>query len=98
MRLSAEDVRSIVNTLSSYAAGIIYLHGSGVDDLARGGDIDLFFVIDPARLEELVKNKYIIAAELSLKLREQRVDLVIIGSNQTSSHSFFNNSEKLLLN
>jgi predicted nucleotidyltransferase len=74
---------------------MIHLHGSRVDDTAKGGDIDLFFIVEDKALQSL--NKIYIKAELSRKLNEQRVDLLILSKSESLTNEFYLNSEKVAL-
>lgn len=98
MRLTEAEVKAIMQVLKGYSkGGQVYLHGSRIDDKKKGGDIDLFFVVDDAEYEKLTAQKYKISAELSLNLREQKADLLILSKSESEKHEFFNNSNKVQL-
>ena len=98
MRLIPSEIKTITQVLTQYSTnGEIYLHGSRIDDNAKGGDIDLFFVISDQDYEKLYLKKYIIESDLSLKLNEQKIDLILIKKSEEKNHSFFMNSHKLKL-
>jgi len=96
MRLTNSEIQIIKDTLSAHSENSsIYLHGSRVDDCAKGGDIDLFFIVEDSAFNKL--NKIYIQAELSRKLNEQRVDLLIISNSELESNEFYLNSVKQVL-
>ncbi|HLE12048.1 MAG: hypothetical protein A2504_05935 [Bdellovibrionales bacterium RIFOXYD12_FULL_39_22] len=102
MRISEKEKNIILSTLNSFhhkdvPNTKIFLHGSRIDDNLKGGDIDLFWIIDDQYYENTVSKKHYIVSDLSLKLNEQRVDLTIIKMSDKNGHSFFNNSQKLEL-
>ena len=93
MRLTNSEFEIIKSSLLAHSeSGLIYLHGSRIDDSAKGGDIDLFFIVEDSVFDKL--NKLYIQAELSRKLNEQRVDLLILSKTDSESHDFYSNSEK----
>jgi len=60
MRLSPEQTRSILTTVSRWAgkSATVFLFGSRLDDKARGGDVDLFIETDdPLTLIERARIK-----------------------------------------
>lgn len=96
MRLTQAEISIIKETLKSHSpSSKVYLHGSRMDDTAKGGDIDLFCIVEDSSFKSL--NKLYIQAELSRKLNEQRVDLVILSNTTSNSNEFYLNSEKILL-
>lgn len=98
MRLTQVEIDKILTILKKYSSsGEIFLHGSRLDDIKKGGDIDLFFIVNDSEINRLSSISYKISAELSLNLNEQRVDLLILGKTESQSHTFFHNSEKKLL-
>jgi predicted nucleotidyltransferase len=95
MRLEVEEVQALKKILKSYSAqSKIFLHGSRIDDEAKGGDIDLFYIVPDSELNELISKKHYIVSELTLALAEQKVDLTCISFSNSKSHIFFNNSQK----
>lgn len=95
MRLTDQDVSIIKKVLLSYSnSGKVYLHGSRIDDSKKGGDIDLFFVVPDDDYKDIVNNKILMTAELSLELQGQKIDLICLAKSEKNSHSFFNNSQK----
>lgn len=96
MRLTITEISNIKKVFSKYSPNAeIYLHGSRIDDDKKGGDIDLFFVVEDGEFEQLSKISYKIQAQLSLALNEQKVDLLIISKAQ--NNEFYLNSKKLLI-
>ena len=98
MRLTAHEIKDILEVLRSYSKNShVFLHGSRIDDDKKGGDIDLFFVVDNSDYEIVSNQSHKITAELSLKLREQKVDLLILSKSNSTTNDFFNNSKKTSL-
>ena len=59
MRLLASEIHAIKNILKKYSPqGTIYLHGSRLNDQAKGGDIDLFWVLPDHEYGNLKTEKY----------------------------------------
>jgi len=74
MRLSETERQAIVETIrQADAEADIYLHGSRVDDNARGGDIDLLVL--SAKID--LHDKLEILAGLHRRLGERRIDLAV---------------------
>jgi predicted nucleotidyltransferase len=98
MRLSSQEIAIIKKILQSYSKEAkIFLHGSRIDDLKKGGDIDLFFVVPDESFKDITNNKIIISAELSLNLNEQKIDLTCLSFSEETTNSFFKNSQKIEL-
>ncbi len=96
MRLLKSEVQEIKDVLMKYSPqGEIFLHGSRIDDALRGGDIDLFWVLPSGDYARFLPEKYSITAEISILLREQRIDLALIDSSDMDS--FFLDSKKIKL-
>ena len=74
MRLHKKQIEVLKNklqTLSSHAK--LYLFGSRVDDLARGGDIDLLIVSDVLTKKDL----RLIRVDFFKHFGEQKIDIVL---------------------
>jgi len=63
-----------------FSKGNIYLFGSRVDDSQRGGDIDLYLVVDDK--SNLIAKKIKFLAKIKRELGEQKIDVIF---NQDSS-------------
>ena len=75
MRLSKEYRDTIKQTFYEvFGDGKIYLFGSRVDDNQKGGDIDLYLVVDK-KLQSF-DNKLKFLAKIKRKLGEQKIDVV----------------------
>lgn len=79
MRLTNFEQKSIKQTfLNIFKTGKIYLFGSRVDDSKRGGDIDLYMVLDNREAPDIIFDKKIaFLGELQSKIGEQKIDVVI---------------------
>ena len=55
----------------------------------KGGDIDLFWLVQEKDLPSCRKKKNEILSELSRRLREQKIDLTLIGKKECLTDSFF---------
>jgi len=78
MRLSEEYKIVIKDTLAKHfgSGSKFYLFGSRVDDLKRGGDIDLYIEtdLDSKQASEAKSRSYI---DMIKKLGEQKIDFVV---------------------
>lgn len=76
MRISESQKQAIVECfIEAFGAGELYLFGSRTDDVARGGDIDLF--IDPVTKDNLLQKKIKMLASLKHRIGDQRIDVVV---------------------
>lgn len=77
MRLSLFEIELIVReTEKLFGDGSkIYLFGSRVDDLQKGGDIDLYLI--PENKDDLYTKKIQLKTAISERLGDQKIDLVI---------------------
>jgi len=78
MRLNNQQVETIVQAMKKrfHAGAHIYLFGSRVDDVARGGDIDLFVDL-PEQDQEMVRHSCQVIADIQRILGEQKIDLIV---------------------
>jgi len=74
VRLSKYEIESIKNIFSYYFEGEIYLFGSRIDDNKKGGDIDLYLVIN--NKNNLLKNKIKFLARLKKLIGDRKIDVV----------------------
>lgn len=75
MRLTTFEVQSITETFKEvFGDGKIYLFGSRVDDLKKGGDIDLFLDVSCCNDEHSKKIQFL--TKLEAKIGEQKIDVV----------------------
>ena len=79
MRLTPKQQKAIKKTfLDIFQKGDIYLFGSRVDDSKRGGDIDLYIVLEEKLPISMIFNKKIdFLVELKNKIGEQKIDVLI---------------------
>lgn len=96
MRVSKSDLQVIKETIFEFASSFdLYLHGSRIDDSLTGGDLDLFLILPDQIFQNLQLKKHYLESKLSLKLREQKVDLITLSQSQSLQDSFFINSHKI---
>lgn len=90
MRLTEEQISAFIDTLSPYNfKGELRLHGSRVDDTARGGDIDLLLITNNQTECDLVKdNKYKILVAIKNKIGDQKIDLLITTIKKAAKDNF----------
>ena len=75
MRLSNKYIEVIKKYFNEFFKnGEIYLFGSRVDDNKKGGDIDLYLVLDEH--ENLFEKKIKFLARIKKELGEQKIDIV----------------------
>ncbi len=55
----------------------VWLFGSRIDNLKRGGDIDLLIETDNQDVSKLVQAEIKLSTQLQLKLGEQKIDILI---------------------
>ena len=77
MRLTQNEVTLIKKAFyETFESGKIYLFGSRVDDMKRGGDIDLYLVPE-IRFEDERKRKISFLIKLDEYLGEQKIDAIM---------------------
>ena len=75
MRLNSKYRKTIKKYFYEvFQDGSIYLFGSRVDDAKKGGDIDLYLVINDKT--DLLKKKIKFLAKIKKELGEQKIDIV----------------------
>ena len=82
MRLTQEQRSAILTTVRAVVgqAASVRLFGSRIDDLRRGGDIDIL-VVCQERVEQSALTSARIGAGLQQALGERRIDVVIMAPN-----------------
>lgn len=92
MRLTEPEIKNIIYVLSSFldksAVATLYLFGSRINDKAYGGDVDLLLVVDKSTTDKLRSEKALIVTDLSEKLDEQKVDLIITNGDELRQDKF----------
>jgi len=74
MRLSLHYRQTIKKYFNEFFDGEIYLFGSRVDDAKKGGDIDLYLVVNNQDNLFLRKTKFL--SRVKRELGEQKIDVV----------------------
>ncbi|MBL0687803.1 MAG: nucleotidyltransferase domain-containing protein [Sulfurospirillum sp.] len=79
MRLTQYEIVSIKKTfLEVFKHGSIYLFGSRVDDTKKGGDIDLFIVLNyKLSIDNILDKRKKFKISLYDKIGEQKIDVII---------------------
>jgi len=80
MRLSQKYIEVIKKYFDQYfQSGEIYLFGSRVDDTKKGGDIDLYSILDEH--SNLFEKKIKFLSKVKRELGEQKIDIVFNTDN-----------------
>jgi len=74
MRLSLNYQQTIKKYFNEFFDGELYLFGSRVDDSQKGGDIDLYLVVN--NKENLFAKKIKFLSRIKRELGEQKIDVV----------------------
>jgi len=75
MRLSQKYIHTIKKYFNEiFKSGDIYLFGSRVDDSQRGGDIDLYLILEDN--SDLFNKKIKFLAKIKRELGEQKIDII----------------------
>ena len=75
MRLNQRYIQTIKENFSTvFGYGSIYLFGSRVDDTKKGGDIDLYLVVEDKT--NLFRKKIKFLSKIKMILGEQKIDIV----------------------
>jgi len=76
MRLSSE-VRNVIQDafIQVFGEGDLYLFGSRVDDMRKGGDIDLY--VDTENREHMGEKRLEFLTRIKRHIGDQRIDLVV---------------------
>jgi len=84
MRLTNSEQKSLKETfLEVFKTGKIYLFGSRTDDSQKGGDIDLYIILDyKEKAETLFDKKIEFLGRLQSKIGEQKIDVIISKDKQ----------------
>lgn len=79
MRLTPQEQNAIKETfIKTFKSGKIYLFGSRTDDTQRGGDIDLYILLDYKESPQILFDKKIeFLGRLQDKIGEQKIDVII---------------------
>ena len=76
MRLTSKEIGSIKNVfVEVFKEGSIYLFGSRVDDMQKGGDIDLYIISKSNK--NLLDKKIDFLIKLKQKIGDQSIDVII---------------------
>ena len=75
MRLSENYIKVIKKSfIEVFNKGEIYLFGSRVDDSKKGGDIDLYLIVEDKI--DMFKKKIKFLAKIKRELGEQKIDVI----------------------
>jgi hypothetical protein len=79
MRITEQQRSILKQTLLKYFGGssLLKLFGSRVDDLGKGGDIDIYIEPEIVQPDAVVEAKLCALVELHKLLGDQKIDLVI---------------------
>ena len=94
MRLSIMEQQAIVDLYHQhFPGGKLYLFGSRVNDLARGGDIDLLCELD-GDPSVLVTKKMAFLLDLEQAIGEQQIDFILYRPSITPESTIANVAKK----
>lgn len=91
MRLKESEIYSLMQVFRSFGllpACKVLLFGSRIDEMKRGGDIDLLLVCPETLYSSILEKKFRIKAELEFAVGEQRVDLTLATPQKLESDPF----------
>ena len=79
MRLTSQEIAAIVEVFREnfLVSDHIWLFGSRIDDLKRGGDIDLYVEAFDSDIDTLFQSKLRFLRDLQRRIGEQKIDVVI---------------------
>jgi len=79
MRLSSSQIEAIKQETEHFfgAQAEVWLFGSRVDDMAKGGDIDLYVRPMTSDAAQLVDARFAFLARLKQRIGDQKIDLVL---------------------
>ena len=102
MRISNEQKKAILDTISSFSGGkefIIYLYGSRTDDSKKGGDIDLLVVVPQSLVDFVAKAHLKILVELKKhqSIGQRLIDIKFCTEEQLLTDPFLNSINKSLV-
>ncbi len=95
MRLNENEI-SIIKEKAETIFGPstpVFLFGSRVDDLKKGGDIDLFIETDYTGVE-LLKKKIQMITEIQLAMGERKIDIVSSRKDEENLSPIIQNARK----
>ena len=80
MRFSQSEQTAICETVREFdSSARVFVFGSRIDEMEKGGDIDLFILSKPLPLLQQIRLKL----RLYDRLREQKIDLIVTPEPQT---------------
>lgn len=91
MRITEQEKAIFISALSSYITPPcqLRLFGSRIDDQAKGGDIDLFLILDnEEHRKKIAFYKADILVQIKDTLGDQKIDLIITTLNSINQSAF----------
>jgi len=97
MRLTQNQIYTITQTAKEHfgSSAKVYLFGSRVDDMKKGGDIDILIKSTDMALLTL-KNKMLFLVNLKLRMGDRQID-VVFDLKDSNSHVFLKSIKKRCL-
>ena len=92
MRINQEQIQAIIYGIEHFrenAPMTLRLHGSRVNPVAKGGDIDLLLVVHDQKTKDalnLVKHKILV--EIKELIGDQKIDLLITSDPESKQDPF----------
>lgn len=91
MRLSPREIEGIKIAVQFFTLNAkLYLYGSRVDPLKKGGDIDLVLAVFTEQdKSNLLSQKHLILSKMKAAIGDQKIDLAIITEDELQTNAFF---------
>ncbi|MHB1947953.1 MAG: nucleotidyltransferase domain-containing protein [Gammaproteobacteria bacterium] len=92
MRLSKDKINLLITALDIFMKGEVAelrLYGSRVNDLLKGGDVDLLILTERKELaEKLREKKHHLLSAIKKNLGDQKIDLAIADKRELNQDAF----------
>lgn len=100
IRLSAKIATALAEAIETNVAPArgseLFLFGSRVDPLKKGGDIDLLLVTDEETKARAQLQKLELRSVLRDAARDQKVDLSVVTAEERNADAFFSTIDRLV--
>lgn len=95
MRLSQKELNAIHQCFSVHflLSDALWLFGSRVDDLKKGGDIDLYVETYYSDISQAIEKQIRFLSDLKLAIGEQNIDIVLNILNQNKKQRIYDEAK-----